>query len=153
MYNLWWIVIGSGILILIGIVLLIITSNKKQKLYDGWWQKQKLYNRWDTIGNFIIGFVINFSLCFIITLLISIILPLNAKREYKEYLYNKQMIEMTYNSEVKDFENAGINSKIIELNQWVVKVKASKAQYGNWSSYCVIDVDGLEYIQLKNEEK
>ena len=143
MYNLWWVLIGLGILTILGIVFTIICNRKESEYHS--------LACWEIMFYISLVFTIVCGIALLCIIPLSIELPLKAKREYKEYLYNRQMIEMMYNSGGNiDFKNVGLNNKIIEVNQWVSQAKASKAQYGNWSKYCVIDVDGLEYILLDN---
>lgn len=143
MYNLWWVVIGVGILTIFGTVFTIISNRKENEHHS--------LPCWEIMFGISLVFTIICGGALLCMIPLSIAMPLEAKKEYKEYLYNRQMIEMVYSSGgYMDHENVGLNSKIIEVNQWVSQVKASKAQYGNWSKYCVIDVDGLEYILLDN---
>jgi hypothetical protein len=51
-------------------------------------------------------------------------------------------------ADAENLENMGINSAIIELNMWLVNAKTSVQEYGTWSLYYGLGVEGMEYISL-----
>ena len=75
-----------------------------------------------------------------------------TKKEYSQFLYNREMIEETYKNS-KELDKVGITNKIIETNDWLSKAKASKKNLGNWSVYSIIDnLDKIEYIKIEKED-
>ena len=83
----------------------------------------------------------------VILIEIAIILPLQAKKEYTIYISTQEMVEEIYN-ENSTLENAGLTNKIIELNNWLTRARASKETYGNWSMYYNLNLNELDYIRL-----
>ena len=51
-------------------------------------------------------------------------------------------------ADAENLENMGINGAIIELNMWLVNAKTSVQEYGAWSLYYGLGVEGMEYISL-----
>ncbi len=133
MYNMWYIALGCIPVIIIGIVLMIVSK------------KMSVYSCCD-----IIGILTTFlsSVTMILFIAISICLPIIAKQEYEEFINTKEIVETLYD-ENNTLENAGLTSTVIELNNWLASAKASKVTWGNWSMYCYLDLDNLEYIQLE----
>lgn len=132
MYNLWYFTIVFVVVTFVGIILWIIGSKSWSFGLEGL-----------GMGLSLVGFVI-----FVMLLCLSIVLPLQAKQEYKEFVENQSMIEQIY-EESNVNENIGLTQKVVELNQWLAKAKTSKDLYGNWSMYCNLNLEDLEYIKLK----
>lgn len=140
MYNLWWITIALGVLVLIGIFFWIFGF-----CYD--------YGRLDGLGYFGVVVTMIAGIAFITVLLMSIINPICARNEYNTFIETQVMVEEVYNGEYTDYENAGLNNTIIEVNKWLAQAKASVKQWGNWSAYCGLDLNSLEYIKLIKGEQ
>ncbi len=137
MYNLWWVVIGLGIATLaFGILYFIFNSRSS-------------YFGLDCGSTLTEMFIVLTGASFALVLLFAIVNPITANKEYNEFLETKALVEQVYQGDFTQYENLGLNSKIIELNQWLVQAKASKKQYGNWSMYYALDVENLDYIVLK----
>lgn len=142
MWNLWWIVIAIAILTIIETIFVIsvkIASNRDCTLCE-----------LDDFANWSCLIYIISSIGIIMGVLM-LSAQLEARRDYQEFVYTQQMVNEIYiGDEYTQLENAGLNNKIIEINQWLTQAKASKKQFGNWSVYCTVDIDSLEYIKLKN---
>lgn len=133
MYNLWWVGIGLGVATLaFGILYFIFNSRSS---YYG-------------LATLTEEFIILTSALFAIVLLFAIVNPIIANKKYNGFLETKVLVEQLSAVNYDQYENAGLNAKIIELNQWLVQAKASKKQYGNWSMYCGLDIENLDYIVL-----
>lgn len=139
MYNLWWVVIGLGIIAFVLIILCYIYNIKSDNYFLDW----------GPYGGptLIIGVI-----C-LVMFVSAIINPIAAKNKYYEFLETKVLVEQLGTVNYDQYENLGLNSKIIELNQWLVQAKASKKQYGNWSMYYALDVENLDYIVLGGVQK
>lgn len=131
MYALWWIVIGVSILVPIGVVLQIVFWNN----YD---------SCLGIVGLLLWSFA--FAIAFIIGL-VATILPIQAKEEYRKFVNTSEMVQEVYDAG-QTLENAGLTAKVIELNSWLSDARVSQELYGNWSMYCNLDLDSLEYIKL-----
>ncbi len=136
MYNLWYLVIACIPVLIVGIIL---------------WACSKRYSWLSSKGTTleITGIITTFIAIVFLTILIllAVILPLCAKEEYTTYISTQEMVEEIYN-ENSTLENAGLTNKIIELNNWLTKARASKEIYGNWSMYYALNLNELDYIQL-----
>lgn len=175
MYNAWWIAVGAsigiGITIIIPVVFAIlkkIFESKKDLHYSEWCkvrydysdksrdEKYDAYLLWqskyDKVDvSMLCDYVVMgiFGCILFLTLLIGGINVACTKDEYNQFVETQVMVEQIYNGDgYTEYENAGINNKIIEMNQWLVKAKTSKKQWGNWSVYCMFDIDSLDYIVL-----
>lgn len=137
MYNLWYIVIGSVPILILGIVL-IICSKRSWCSYDSEYTLE-------LSGVIIIALAITLIITFIS---LSICFPKMARQEYQTFINTQELVEEIYNED-STLENAGLTNIIIDLNKWLAEAKASKEIYGNWSMYYALDLDNLEYIQLK----
>lgn len=132
MYGVWYLVIGFGVLLVLGIVLLIIN-----------------YNYLDNDCGVCFGFgtaltligAIGFLFCFISVFII----PLQSKQEYLEFQIQKEQVELVIESG-NDYANLAISQTIIELNTWLAEAKANKQTYGCFSNYYYIDLDNIEPI-------
>lgn len=93
-----------------------------------------------------------FALLFLIP--ISICSPLEAKKEVREYLYNKNIIEESLKSIQGDDDYLTLTGDVLEYNNWLVMAKSSRDTYGRWSVYYGL-VEDLEPIKIysKTEEK
>lgn len=141
MYNLWWIVIALGVIIITGIVIWACVYCSRTANFD-------------TLGSVSIFISFLAGIVFVVMLAISIALPLQAKKEYNEFIETQTMVEQVYNGgEYTDLENAGLNNAIIEVNKWLTNARASVKQFGNWSMYYALDLDSLDYIKLVKGEK
>lgn len=138
MYNLWYVVFALIPILIIGIALLIASnftlSVDKEIALEG-------------SGGFITIFT---GAILVILIGLAIFLPLHAKQEYATYISTQEMVEEIYDED-STLENAGLTNKIIELNNWLTKARASKEVYGDWSMYYLLDLENLDYIQLKAE--
>lgn len=179
MCNLWWIVIALSIcIVLIGIVITICciyAEYKKDYYYKMSWKyissyeypdereykkainekenANRIYDRKINIEHF------GNKLCWIFVPLIALVIIFTTITgigvgaslcEYREFVETKQMVEDVYNGDYTQYENAGINIEIIELNKWLAHAKAEKQRFGDWSFYAGLDLDSLEYIKLTN---
>lgn len=138
MYNLWWVVIATGAATIIFSILYCVLESKKQDWFS---------MSWSSIAACF--FAIASGVVCIVMIGIAIYNPLKAKNEYNEFLETKALVERVYQGDYEQYENAGANVKVIELNQWLAHAKSEKRQWGNWSMYCGLDVEHLDYIVLK----
>lgn len=170
MYNAWWIAIGFGILMVIFAVINIPLYIKQRRIaeqyyeareraYGATWNDPKYKEKWRQYHNLQdkydkdipYYFWICFAICALIvfiTIMVASALTIKTKQEYNQFIETQTMVEEVYNGDYTQYENLGLNNKIIELNQWLVNAKTSKKQWGNWSYYCVVDVESLNYITL-----
>ena len=132
MFGFWYLVIASSVLIVIGAVLLFI--NEGAQLYS------------DAMMVLGIAITIISAICFIVFLIVSITFPLNAQKEYTEFLEQKALIEETIKSG-EEYDNVAINQSIIEANKWLSAAKADKKTYGCFSDYYNIDLESIEPIK------
>lgn len=136
MYNLWYIVFTSIPILIIGILFLVIGC-------------KNVLSRSGFTASLVGGFLTTIAtVAIVLAGLLAIALPMIAREEYSTFINTKEMVEFIY-EEDNALENAGLTSKIIELNNWLASAKASKEIYGDWSMYYFLDLDSLEYIQLK----
>lgn len=90
------------------------------------------------------------AILLVIALMISIIGPLNAKFELKEFITMSETINMLANNkQLTDYQNIGYWNSIMEYNQWYNRAKVLKETYGCFSAYNFIDFNSLEPIGLK----
>ena len=91
------------------------------------------------------------SICvMILSLLIGVALVgmrVEAKQNCLAFEEAKSMC-LSNVADAENLENMGINSAIIELNMWLVNAKTSVQEYGAWSLYYGLGVEGMEYISL-----
>lgn len=128
MWNLWWIDIILGVLCVVAILLGIKYNSET----------------WGYVcGTLFLAVLICTTICIDKTV--------SVKQEYAKYQEVQTMVQEIYDSG-KDYDNIGVSSKIIEVNEWLANAKASKKQWGNWSKYCTVDIDGLEYITLGGQD-
>lgn len=150
MYNVWWLFIGFAVLLCMCITLGIYCYNKYDNYYCNSVRGEKLCIGFG-IGSMIFGIIGLVGV--IVCLSFAIANPLEARDEYNEFVETKMMVEEVYQNDYEQFENAGLNIKILELNQWLAKAKAAKKQWGNWSKYCYLAIENLDYIVLVKGEK
>ncbi len=131
MYYLWFVVLGLGLATPVFVILSVILG----RIFDYAW----ILTCFCGLAT-LAGFLTLFCL--------AIINPLVARNEYNEFLETKVLVEQIYQGNNDQYENAGLNTKIIELNQWLAHAKSEKKQWGNWSMYCNVDVENLDYIVL-----
>lgn len=135
MYNLWYLVFACIPILIIGVILLI-SSNFTTSIEK------------ETTLTCSGGIITIITIAVLVILIgIAIILPLQAKKEYTIYISTQEMVEEIYN-ENSTLENAGLTNKIIELNNWLTRARASKETYGNWSMYYNLNLNELDYIRL-----
>lgn len=135
MYGLWWIVIGSAILMIIGIILWILNN--------------------DCVWEFLFGLgvclTVIFALVIIVLVLFAIFIPITAQQQYQEYIIQKEYVQEAYENGT-EYDNIAITQTIIEMNTWLAQAKASKQTYGNWSMYYNVDIENLAPISLSRQE-
>ena len=68
-----------------------------------------------------------------------------AEADYEQFLATQDVFEQVYVAE-NELENIKLTETIIEMNQWLVKAKASKKTYGCFSRYYYLNVEDLEPI-------
>lgn len=129
MYNMWFIVISSFILAVVGFAL-------------GKWGGKIYSDLLEFIG-LLCGVI--FGIAWLISLILAISGPIMAKQELQEYSNNKKIVENAIKSG-DSYNNVAITQKIIEANSWYAKAKSYKDTYGNWSMYYEIDFDKVEII-------
>lgn len=135
MYGFWYLVIASGVLLGISIFLLVF----------GW-------RAGSDVGLIGIGGIFVFIIPFIICLVLAISNPMQAKRKYRTFCYQREMIEEIIESG-EDLDNVSISQTIIEANEWLAKAKASKEMYGCFSSYYKIDIENIKPIQRPQKQE
>lgn len=134
MYGLWWLVIGFAVILVIGVF-----------LYIHFWYES------DTIAFLgICMWAVSALLVFIVGFL-AICLPISAKEQYNKFVGVSEMVEQIYD-ENGSLENAGLTMKVIEMNTWLSDARVNKEMYGNWSMYCNLDLEAIDYISLKGDE-
>lgn len=136
MYNFWYLFFACIPILIVGIVLWVCS-----KRYSWFSNKGTTLEMSGIVTTFI---AIVFLVIFI---LLAVVPPLCAKQEYIEFVNTKEMVELVYEDD-GSIENAGLTSKIIEVNNWLAKARASKETYGDWSMYYYLDLNELDYIQL-----
>ena len=117
--------------------------DKHEKSYD---KKRKIM--W-TISIFAIIMAIGLFIC-------VMVVPVNycsARDEYATFIETQELVETVYSGEYTEYENAGLNTKIVEVNQWLAQARASKKNWGICSIYYSFDLDSLEYIKLVKGEQ
>lgn len=135
MFNLWYVCFAFIPILIIGIGLLI-ASNFTTSIEK------------ETTLTCSGGIITIITIAMLVILIgTAIILPLQAKKEYTTYISTQEMVEEIYN-ENSTLENAGLTNKIIELNNWLTRARASKETYGNWSMYYNLNLNELDYIRL-----
>lgn len=83
----------------------------------------------------------------VIFLLVSLIAPAVAVKEAAYWQEFTPMVEGLL-TDSSDIQSLGITDEIIEYNSWLAKARASQKQWGNWSHYHCVDLDGLKYISF-----
>ena len=164
MYIGWiFLIIFGGLGILTGIIglALFLNSEKEWDKYCGYYsrykqeikdQHEKSYDKKHLIG--LIAFV--FAIIMAIGLFFCVfIVPTDycsARNEYATFIETQELVETIYSGEYTEYENVGLNNKVIELNQWLAKARADKKNWGVCSVYHSFDLDSLEYIKLVKGE-
>jgi len=178
MYYLWFLVIAAVILLVLTIVHILLLfviddakKNKHNKLraekmeeYNNdvverklpWWSSRYYMPEYIAIhekgkdGIGLIGWLPIQALSLVIIgiffTLFAIFNPIWANREYLEF-ENLRQVVLAQNG--TNFENFQLTQKIIDVNNWLVKAKASNMQWGNWSMYYQINFDEVEPIVVR----
>lgn len=128
MYALWFIFIGSVIIVTVSVIL---------------YQKNELED-WAV---WLIAPIAIFGVASVATLIVSIALPIKAKQETAEFIINKEQVEQVVSSG-DSWENAMVTNTVIEMNKWLAQAKASKRSFGWFSMYVYEDVESLEPIVI-----
>ena len=135
MCNWWYVLIGVGVLFITAVVLAIVWWNSVNVSYDA------------SEG---MGIAAIFLGCVILVLgIVCIACSTTAKSKYykqkERYKYVMQVVD-----KMNDYQyaNFGITETILDYNQWLESAKAKKQAFGNWSFYCNIPVEELNYIGL-----
>ena len=130
--------LGWGIIlfVLIIIIVAIILKNKNEGEWycwsDGW----------------VISLI--FSIIFATSVITIIIFaPLMIKKNINTYLETQEMVEATYNQ--GDETDYALNTKVIEVNQWLAGAKSNEKTFGIFSFYRG-KLDDLEYIKLEEAQ-
>lgn len=170
MFGLWYIVFGVAFIAfiaLVGLVLFRKLYDKNYPLYKkfrdiyyyGDTQKErdgaeadkekydKITNRCEIVCN-VSGATLGIGcVVLIILILVSIFVPIGAKREVREYEYNKEFIEMSLETVQDDSDYLTITGDIFAYNKWLADVKSRVATFGRFSAYYGL-VEDLEPIRL-----
>lgn len=78
----------------------------------------------------------------------------DARNKYSTFIETQELVRVVYDGKYDEYENAGLNTKIVEVNQWLAEARASKKNWGICSAYYSFDLDSLDYIKLvKGESK
>lgn len=85
----------------------------------------------------------------IVSGILSILFPMKAKKEFKEFEARRDYIETYYEKGGNLIEDYGISCEVIELNFWLFNAKASQESFGIWSAYYDIDLSNVEPIALR----
>ena len=80
--------------------------------------------------------------------LICIISPIEARHNMVVWTEFAEIVEETFEN-AEEYEKYGIAGDVAEYNKWLAEARASKKQYGNWSSYYFCDIDSLQPISLR----
>lgn len=170
MFGLWYIVFGVAFIAIMALVGLVLFS----KLYDkNYWlyknfrdiyyysdtkkERQeakadkekygKITNRYQIVGNISSATLVISCVVLIILILVSIFIPIGAKREVREYEYNKEYIEFSLATVQDDSDYLTITGDIFAYNKWLADVKSRVATFGRFSAYYGL-VEDLEPIRL-----
>lgn len=142
MWNVWYLVIVFFALA-IGLSVWAIALEKQSRSY------------WGADNEFhVIGAVI-FAIAAIILFLVALFRPMGAQYEIDKFNYVSEMTAQSIENG-SDLENLAITTKVIEMNEWLADVKATRSAYGNWTIYNMGDlgekIDALKPIGIANEK-
>lgn len=134
MNNWYYVVIG---LVLVSVCLLLtgLVSNKFRDFY----QKR---TRYYIASLAIFGFAL-------ILLTTTIANRIDAKKRLEVFKEECEVVPKVVETQY-DYTTFGVTTKILEYNEWLAKAKADLRLYGNWSYYCGLDIEELEYIGLRH---
>lgn len=170
MFGLWYIVFGVAfiaIMALVGMILFEKLYDKNYSLYKkfssiyyyGNTKKEreeakadkekydKITSRCEIVDNVSTVTLVICSIALFILILVSIFVPIGAKREVREYEYNKEFIEISLETVQDDSNYLTITGDIFEYNKWLADVKSRVATFGRFSAYYGL-VEDLEPIRL-----
>ena len=107
---------------------------------------------WVSGISFIVAMIVGLGL--LVCLLVCPIEYCTAKDKYATFIETQELVRVVYDGEYNEYENAGLNTKVVELNKWLAEARASKKNWGICSAYYSFDLDSLDYIKLvKGESK
>ena len=138
MFNLWWIIIGFGLIAVISGIIITVEVIFSKSLEEMFSKK--------VIIIFKIGL---FASCITIALIVvtkTIMFYVDGKQ--KDFFETRSQVLYGDYESLNDIKKVELINKIIDANNWLEQAKESNARYGNWSIYCNINVDALEYITL-----
>lgn len=171
MFGLWYIVFGVATLAIIALVCMILFGklyDKNYALYRKYDHKycydilekdeqnkvylekdkyEKKSDRYGTANTASAATLIISCFALIILIFISIFAPIGAKREVREYEYNKEYIEFSLSTVQYDSDYLTITGDIFAYNKWLSDVKSRVATFGRFSAYYGL-VEDLEPIRL-----
>jgi hypothetical protein len=173
MFGLWYIVFGIAfiaIMAIVGVILFSKLHDKNYALYRKYDhiyyydydiskkdERDKVYlekdkygkksSRCEIVYNVSIGTLIICCIALVILIIVSIVVPISAKREVREYEYNKEYIEFSLETVQDDSDYLTITGDIFEYNKWLADVKSRVATFGRFSAYYGL-VEDLEPIRL-----
>lgn len=108
---------------------------------------------WNDLEMFFgIAVTLIFSILFLVFIALAICNPISAKREYREFVETKVIIEQVVESG-DIYDNIGLSQSVIEANRWLAKAKAKKKSYGCFSKYYKLDLDNIEPIKIPKKEE
>ncbi|MFW6026643.1 MAG: hypothetical protein ACOCRX_09900 [Candidatus Woesearchaeota archaeon] len=102
----------------------------------------------DEVSNWIVGPLVGFIMIFIILIISCPVIVLVRNEEIREFEMYQEMINETYNE--GDLTDVGINSKVVEMNMWLLEARRNEDLYGVFSFYYG-ELDDLEYIKINTE--
>ena len=174
MFGLWYIVFGVASLAIIALVCMILLGNlhdKNYALYREYTHRyccdilktdernevelkkdkyKKKCDRCEVANTVFAATLIISCVVLIILILVSIFVPIGAKREVREYEYNKEYIEFSLATVQDDSDYLTITGDIFEYNKWLADVKSRVATFGIFSAYYGL-VEDLEPIRLTSK--
>ena len=110
--------------------------------------KKYIWRVYDNISNWIVAPLVFSLIMFIVLLMTCFVLFVRTREQVREFEMYQGMINEVYNE--GDITDVGINSKIIDMNMWLLKARRSEDMYGKFSFYYG-ELDDLEYIKISTE--
>ena len=130
MCNWWYVLIGVGVLFVAAIVL-------------------GIYK----MSGMAVGIATVLGVVILVLGTVCIVSSVEAKNNYykqkERYKYVMQVVD-----KMNDYQyaNFGISETILSYNGWLESARAKKQAFGNWSFYCNLPIEELNYIGLGGEE-
>lgn len=141
MYWVWWIVICASVLIIAGIVGIALCIR---------FDKITLNDYYDTTAPQLVASCIVGGLGLLIFIISGIFACCGEYERYHEPIYWQNFYTMCQEvvTSGNALTNAGMTSKVVEYNKWLVDARTDQEVKGMWSQWHDIDLSNFEYITL-----